>query len=836
MRRSMMLLLGLGTTVGLLLTGCGNKTPRGSDKPAACRADATCDNGDPCDGAERCVDNRCVAGTAFTCEPPTNPCFAAACINHLGNPVCAQTPTNAAGCVYCLLPSECDDQNPCTDDDCDADGLCAFVADDLNACSDGKSCTADACDDGECVGTPVHTACDDLNPCTDDTCAPATGDATTGCAYADNSDGCNDGLSCTSGDVCGGGVCAGTPVHTACDDSNPCTDDTCDPLTGDVLTGCAYADNSDGCNDGLSCTSGDVCGGGVCAGTPVHTACDDLNPCTDDTCDPLTGAPTTGCAYADNSDGCNDGLSCTNGDVCNAGSCAGTPVHTACDDGDQCTTNLCDPLNGAAVTGCYFPGHTGACDDGDVCTGDDVCDTNGVCAGSVAAMHLRACAGGVLCYGGVCLQQTRTDDTTLPTLTNPANTSETCACTWNAADLYYGAPPAPSTAVGFYALVNHQSCTGCVHPSYPTVPLSDLFGVYEITGPTELTALDGVNIGRGYQIDAGRIVSAGWNFPSGGIDLGAGGMLRCLSPEGTAWRATSCPEPAPVTIGAMTGVGVWNEHVVIIGHDSGSATNAHLRHWDSDAGSWTGDRWVEASNCMGNGTIIRSDVNRSPTGLALAAGMGMPQALIAAQNLAPTGTAFSSRHHNFSTACNNTEYTLYRGDLDDTFLEGAIARSDNEVYLWGQYDDRYDAIVRSLWRCTMGSLHSWSCAEAPVPLPTRNQDRIDYWDATRTPGGDLLFVATLCAGCNPPPCTTPPCLMPNMSSSNRLIALPAGKDGADASSWEIHSLSGGYISPCMVPPCVSRLAKAIAADSTQLYLLGPNATNKVPTIWHLAPP
>jgi hypothetical protein len=50
----------------------------------------------------------------------------------------------------------------------------------------------------------------------------------------------------------------GCTDNAACDDSNPCTDDTCSGGT------CTNANNTVPCDDGDSCTAGDACGGGQC--------------------------------------------------------------------------------------------------------------------------------------------------------------------------------------------------------------------------------------------------------------------------------------------------------------------------------------------------------------------------------------------------------------------------------------------------------------------------------------------------------------------------------------------------------------------------------------------
>ena len=66
----------------------------------------------------------------------------------------------------------------------------------------------------------------------------------------------------TFNDVCTTGVCtSGAPDDQSCDDGNVCTDDVCD-----VALGCTNPNNTDPCDDGVSRTSGDVCGAGVCAG------------------------------------------------------------------------------------------------------------------------------------------------------------------------------------------------------------------------------------------------------------------------------------------------------------------------------------------------------------------------------------------------------------------------------------------------------------------------------------------------------------------------------------------------------------------------------------------
>ena len=78
-----------------------------------------------------------------------------------------------------------------------------------------------------------------------------------------------------------------------CDDGDPCTEDSCDPVDG--------------------CVHGSV--------SEAH--CEDGNPCTDDVCEPWVG-----CVHGWNEGICDDGDGCTWGDRCRAGVCRGTLNET----------------------------------------------------------------------------------------------------------------------------------------------------------------------------------------------------------------------------------------------------------------------------------------------------------------------------------------------------------------------------------------------------------------------------------------------------------------------------------------------------------------------------
>ena len=117
----------------------------------------------------------------------------------------SQRPTLAVTYAQCVLDGDCDDENPCTADSC-VDNLCEFANDDLAPCDDGDLCTNDMCSSGACVGSPVDcTMLDDA--CNIGFCDVA--DGTCDSASANEGGPCDDGVTCTSSDLCSQGECSG---------------------------------------------------------------------------------------------------------------------------------------------------------------------------------------------------------------------------------------------------------------------------------------------------------------------------------------------------------------------------------------------------------------------------------------------------------------------------------------------------------------------------------------------------------------------------------------------------------------------------------------------------
>jgi hypothetical protein len=375
----------------------------GGTPDAGCMADAQCDDGNACNGVERCVENVCASGSPLVCDDGIA-CTTDACDPASG---CVATPDD--GRCTAGPGGRCDRRTGCQYTVCDATtcaaGPCESARCEGTTCVRTRSCASDQmC----CGGTCVRAGCDDGNDCTADACGAA------GCEHMPQPGlPCSDGNACTVGDACGtDGTCrAGGP--RACSDGNPCTDDGCDPASG-----CRYVPNAATCSDGDPCTTDDRCSGGVCqAGAP----CNDGIACTVDTC----GAG--GCVFTPNHSLC----TAAPGGTCNAAAgcqypscspatCADTTCETAScegttcvrrprvcpDDGNPCTVEACDPMMGCRST----PRAGAVCNDGDGCTENDRCTSTGACVGMP-----RSCDDGNFCTidscsGGTCRYMPRSCD------------------------------------------------------------------------------------------------------------------------------------------------------------------------------------------------------------------------------------------------------------------------------------------------------------------------------------------------------------------------------------------------------------------------------------------
>jgi hypothetical protein len=244
----------------------------------------------------------------------------------------------------------------------------------------GDPCVdASECASGFCAdGFCCDTACGGSAPNDCQACSVAAGAPTNGTCWGTTGNVCGGGDACTQPDTCQAGTC--TPgAAVDCSDGNDCTTESCDPGVGCVIT--KLVDGAT-CSDGDACTLTDVCQSGTC--TPgAAVDCSDGNDCTTESCDPLVG-----CVISALADGtaCSDSNVCSDGDTCQAGACAaGNGLD--CDDANACTSDGCDPSDPA---GCVHTPLLGdPCDDGDLCTVQDTCVDDG--------------AGSATCGAGVAL-------------------------------------------------------------------------------------------------------------------------------------------------------------------------------------------------------------------------------------------------------------------------------------------------------------------------------------------------------------------------------------------------------------------------------------------------
>ncbi|MSP90863.1 MAG: hypothetical protein EXR79_03515 [Myxococcales bacterium] len=420
---------------------CTNDKCAGKDGCKNLSNTLSCDaDGSVCTEKDQCADSKCVPGKAKTCDDQ-NPCTTDSCDAKTG---CVFANDDGAPCNaddnLCTQKDACKDGNcnpgktkACASDDgcvvgkcnivsgaCDYKPLLGAPCSDGNPCTTAETCQTDLCSKGQLLD------CNDKNTCTTDSCDPKSG-----CLHSPVAGACNDNDACTQADNCLAGQCAGKAIDVLkeCDDSNACTTDLCD-----AVTGCTHKAASGGkCDDGNPCTDGDLCNGGKCAAEVNKCGCngdadcaanEDGNQCNgtlfcdkanlpfqckvkestvvkcDDAqsgacqtlaCDPALGK----CKLTKKPEGLqcdSDGDLCTVGDACKDGTCV-AGVAQQCDDKNACTEDFCDKK-----AGCKFTPNTLPCN-----ADDNPCSENDLCtAGTCVVGKPKACATDDPCVDGKC--------------------------------------------------------------------------------------------------------------------------------------------------------------------------------------------------------------------------------------------------------------------------------------------------------------------------------------------------------------------------------------------------------------------------------------------------
>jgi hypothetical protein len=251
------------------------------------------------------------------------------------------------------------------------------------------------------AGCTSNTDCDDGNPCTDDSCNLVSG----ACSSVPNpGNTCSDSNLCTIDDMCTvDGSCVGTTKD--CSDGNECTEDSCSAGTGECVN--SPAPLNEPCDGGNGiCDGAGICVGAECT---VDADCDDGKACSQDICNagycenPIE-SDTTLCRQA-------------NGDCDAAEYCDGISPECPADypqsdtyvcraSMDQCDVEeTCDGVNLNCPSD-YFRVDGTACDDGNPSTINDMCQY-GACIGTFAeptcfgidASDPSVCSGHGTCVG-----------------------------------------------------------------------------------------------------------------------------------------------------------------------------------------------------------------------------------------------------------------------------------------------------------------------------------------------------------------------------------------------------------------------------------------------------
>ena len=340
---------------------------------------ASCDDGDVCNGSALCQKGACTPGQKLDCADD-NPCTNDSCDAKKG---CQNAPhqgscedgnqctvgdtCQSGGCEGKVLA--CNDDNPCTVNTCEIAKGCVYKpVSNAKPCDDGNPCTLDdKCSGGACSG--AAKTCDDNKPCSIDTCDPKLG-----CVHdvaSTEGTACDDGDACTLGDTCKQGACTSGALIT-CSDGNVCTEESCDKVSGV----CKYSFNTKPCTATSSCVTNATCDNGVCKGTSKAGCCSDFQQCKDgDSCTVDICESGGKCAYTlVSGTSCEDGNKCTTGDKCSGGTC-NSGASVGCNDNKPCTIDYCLPESGCQ----HLLKVSGSCADDDLCNGDETCDKTGAC-------------------------------------------------------------------------------------------------------------------------------------------------------------------------------------------------------------------------------------------------------------------------------------------------------------------------------------------------------------------------------------------------------------------------------------------------------------------------
>jgi hypothetical protein len=304
---------------------------------------------------------------------------------------------DAGAGVTCGGPEDCNDNDACTTDRCNADGIC----DASPMCLGTEKCC-----DGDCAQCCKDSDCDDGVDCTNNTCFAGQ------CMYIPDDSQCEPTQYCSTQGGCRAkqvcGLMDGEDIAAVCDDASACTNDSC------VGNFCQHDFCASGSEQGGLCCPDEGCVKECCADS--QCAKDD-DPCTvgscsaDGSCSEVALCPggqqccrsadneTATCGSCCSAEDCDDDVACTE-DKCAGGQCSNTPLRELCPDG-----YYCDPDPGK---GCQ---KSPTCKEAADCTPPSPCQSNPSCQGGQCAFD--SCRDGTKCCQdgcGICCDASECDD------------------------------------------------------------------------------------------------------------------------------------------------------------------------------------------------------------------------------------------------------------------------------------------------------------------------------------------------------------------------------------------------------------------------------------------
>lgn len=273
----------------------------------------------------------------------------------------------SGGSATCTITNTCTGEGPqCTEN---------FDCDDGDICNGLETCIDNSCQSG------APLTCDDQNVCTDDNCDPISG-----CVFTPNTDPCDDGNTCTTDDVCVQGICLGAPMN--CSQYNISAVGTCDfDPDNNIFTWDFRNPFNSICIDPIGCTTGDETITHTCSVNDCQATCDAQNPCPDTICN--DGCQGNDYYNYDNvANTCQGDCTCTDNScgepiiTYNASACTACQTNEDCNDLDEdyCEGTIIMHDEGICVDFiCIAEPIPGIdCDDGLYCNGQEGC-SNAIC-------------------------------------------------------------------------------------------------------------------------------------------------------------------------------------------------------------------------------------------------------------------------------------------------------------------------------------------------------------------------------------------------------------------------------------------------------------------------